>query len=161
MSASNSSTRSNSIDTSIEYDCGSINPVDDIPEAVLEAAEIAGNDDDVPCSPPPPYDYVLEEECGKYQSQDDEGDGNTIPTITSKGPVIVHTSSKELYKAVAKQFGITCKMSDDCRCYECQSHYFDCADFERTEQEKSDGGLGAGTPLFINEAMQGSVCTIL
>ena len=34
--------------------------------------------------------------------------------------VIVHKSSKELYKALAAQLGISCKMSDHCRCYECQ-----------------------------------------
>lgn len=33
---------------------------------------------------------------------------------------IFHKSSKEFYKAVAAQWGITCKMSDHCRCYECQ-----------------------------------------
>lgn len=37
------------------------------------------------------------------------------PTIPVRGPEIMHKSSKELYKAVAKQFGITCKMSDQCR----------------------------------------------
>ncbi|KAK9884038.1 hypothetical protein WA026_004971 [Henosepilachna vigintioctopunctata] len=153
MASSNSSSRSNSMDASIECDSEMTNPVDNLPEAILEAAEIAGNDD-MSCSPPPPYEYALEDQlqCGQYPCQEDE---------EIKGPVIVHTSSKEFYKAVAKQFGITCKMSDDCRCYECQSHYFDCSDFDKTEQEKSDGGLSAGTPLFINEAMQGSVCTIL
>lgn len=33
---------------------------------------------------------------------------------------IFHKSSKEFYKAVAAQWGITCKMSDHCRCLECQ-----------------------------------------
>lgn len=40
---------------------------------------------------------------------------NPSPTIPVRGPEIMHKSSKELYKAVAKQFGITCKMSDQCR----------------------------------------------
>ena len=31
-----------------------------------------------------------------------------------------------MYKAVAKECGITCKMSDQCRCLDCQSRYFDC-----------------------------------
>ncbi|XP_044745807.1 uncharacterized protein LOC123307527 [Coccinella septempunctata] len=155
---SNLSIRS-SDNLSIESDNESSIPGDDLPEDILEAAEIAGNDDDVPCSPPPPYDYVLEEKCSDYNCLEEEDNTASTPT---NGPVIVHTSSKEFYKAVAKQFGLTCKMSDDCRCYECQSHYFDCSDyFERKEQEKSDGGLSAGTPMFINEAMQGSVCNIL
>lgn len=140
----------------MESDNESSIPGDDLPEDILEAAEIAGNDDDVPCSPPPPYDYVLEEQCTDYPYCEDEENVASTPT---NGPVIVHTSSKEFYKAVAKQFGLTCKMSDDCRCCECQSRYFDYS--ERTEHEKSDGGLGAGTPMFINEAMQGSVCNIL
>lgn len=33
---------------------------------------------------------------------------------------ILHKSSKEFYKAMAKQWGITCKMSDHCRCLDCQ-----------------------------------------
>lgn len=68
---------------------------------------------------------------------------------------------------------------------ECQSHYFDCdyddvsscdshgmADstsiiyripFEilQNEHQKTDGGLGAGTPMFISEVMHGSGCNIL
>lgn len=82
------------------------------------------------------------------------------PTSPIKGPEIFHKSSKELYKAVAKQFGITCKMSDQCRCFDCQSHYFDC-EYEQNEQEKTDGGLGAGTPMFISEVMHGTACIIL
>lgn len=35
-------------------------------------------------------------------------------------------TSKEIYKDLAKQWGITCKMSESCRCMDCQSHYFDC-----------------------------------
>jgi hypothetical protein len=37
-----------------------------------------------------------------------------------KRPEILHKSSKELYRAVAAQWGITCKMSDHCRCLDCQ-----------------------------------------
>lgn len=80
--------------------------------------------------------------------------------LEQKGPEILHKSSKELYRAVAKQFGITCKMSDHCRCFDCQSHYFDC-EYEQNEQEKTDGGLGAGTPMFISEVMHGTACNIL
>ncbi|XP_050295045.1 uncharacterized protein LOC126735150 isoform X2 [Anthonomus grandis grandis] len=82
------------------------------------------------------------------------------PTTPPKAQEIMHKSSKEFYKAVAKQFGITCKMSDQCRCYDCQSHYFDC-EYEQNEQEKTDGGLGAGTPVFLHEVMQGAACNIL
>lgn len=81
-------------------------------------------------------------------------------SIERKGPEILHKSSKELYRAVAKQFGITCKMSDHCRCFDCQSHYFDC-EYEQNEQEKTDGGLGAGTPMFISEVIHGTACVIL
>ncbi|KAL6257392.1 hypothetical protein P5V15_010964 [Pogonomyrmex californicus] len=78
----------------------------------------------------------------------------------AKGPKILHKSSKEFYKAMAKQWGITCKMSDHCRCLDCQSHYFDC-DYEKDEQEKGDGGLSAGTPMFISEVMHGTACALL
>ncbi|XP_055380029.1 GATA zinc finger domain-containing protein 14 [Condylostylus longicornis] len=73
---------------------------------------------------------------------------------------ISNKSSKKIYKAVAKQWGITCKMSDQCRCMDCQSNYFDC-EYDQNEHQKTDGGLGAGTPMFISEVMHGSACTIL
>lgn len=38
--------------------------------------------------------------------------------------------------------------------------YFDC-EYDYNEQEKTDGGLGAGTPMFISEVMHGSACTLL
>ncbi|XP_054738933.1 putative uncharacterized protein DDB_G0286901 [Anastrepha obliqua] len=74
--------------------------------------------------------------------------------------IISNKSSKEIYKDLAKQWGITCKMSDACRCMECQGHYFDC-EFDDNEHQKTDGGLGAGTPMFISEVMHGSACNIL
>lgn len=84
----------------------------------------------------------------------------TTPTEPVLGPQIIHKSTKELYRAVAKQFGITCKMSDRCRCFDCQGHYFDC-EYDQNEQEKTDGGLGAGTPMLTNEVMNGTACCIL
>lgn len=47
--------------------------------------------------------------------------------------IISNKSSKEIYKDLAKEWGITCKMSDGCRCMECQSHYFDC-DYDEVSQ---------------------------
>jgi len=41
-----------------------------------------------------------------------------------------------------------------------QSHYFDC-EYEKDEQEKGDGGLSAGTPMFISEVMHGTACALL
>lgn len=49
--------------------------------------------------------------------------GSEIECYSNGSPVrqeIFHKSSKEFYKAVAAQWGITCKMSDHCRCLECQ-----------------------------------------
>jgi hypothetical protein len=125
-------------------------PQSNVP-AIMEAAE---GQEVTPSSPPPSYEYVLEETRLKAQAD------ASSPVNPLKGPEIMHKSSKELYRAVAKQFGITCKMSDQCRCFDCQSHYFDC-EYERNEQEKTDGGLGAGTPMFISEVMHGTACAIL
>ncbi len=43
---------------------------------------------------------------------------SNIPTQSpsAKGPEILYKSSKELYKAMAKECGIDCKMTDTCRC---------------------------------------------
>ncbi|XP_012262176.2 uncharacterized protein LOC105689607 [Athalia rosae] len=144
----------------------------------------------VPSSPPPSYEHVLEETrlaveqsatntedeicCDNGNEREKPPDGERTPgrggggggaeirvvKTPIKGPEILHKSSKELYRAVAKQWGITCKMSDQCRCLDCQSHYFDC-EYERDEQEKTDGGLGAGTPMFLSEVMHGTACTII
>ncbi|XP_059609139.1 uncharacterized protein LOC132256663 isoform X2 [Phlebotomus argentipes] len=74
--------------------------------------------------------------------------------------ILSNKSSKELYKAVAKQYGIACEMSSSCKCLECACHYFDC-DFDENDHQKTDGGLSAGTPMFISEVMHGSGCSIL
>ncbi|XP_068894877.1 uncharacterized protein [Tenebrio molitor] len=150
MSKSNSSTRSNSMETPAECESEVGSPQSNVP-AIMEAAE---GQEVTPSSPPPSYEYVLEETRLKAQAD------ASSPVNPLKGPEIMHKSSKELYRAVAKQFGITCKMSDQCRCFDCQSHYFDC-EYERNEQEKTDGGLGAGTPMFISEVMHGTACAIL
>ncbi|XP_050061560.1 uncharacterized protein LOC126551662 isoform X1 [Aphis gossypii] len=135
----------------------------------------------IPSSPPPSYEHSLQEpgqssDHGGHLQQmvadDDicaEGSGqqpcnSEIECHSNGSPVrqeIFHKSSKEFYKAVAAQFGITCKMSDHCRCLECQSRYFDCEYDQENEQEKTDGGLGAGTPMFLSEVMHGSTCTLI
>ncbi|CAH1364222.1 unnamed protein product [Tenebrio molitor] len=152
MSKSNSSTRSNSMETPAECESEVGSPQSNVP-AIMEAAE---GQEVAPSSPPPSYDndrFCLQT---RLKAQADA----SSPVNPLKGPEIMHKSSKELYRAVAKQFGITCKMSDQCRCFDCQSHYFDC-EYERNEQEKTDGGLGAGTPMFISEVMHGTACAIL
>ncbi|KAK5648720.1 hypothetical protein RI129_003612 [Pyrocoelia pectoralis] len=147
MSKSNSSTTEESIDTPVECDVEIGSPTNNF-------TELTDTADGVPSSPPPSYEHVLEETRLQAQRED------STPTDPTKGPEIFHKSSKELYKAVAKQFGITCKMSDQCRCLDCQSHYFEC-EYDQNEDEKTDGGLGAGTPMFISEVIHGTVCSIL
>ena len=39
---------------------------------------------------------------------------------TKKSTEKSYKSSKDYYRAMAKQWGITCKMSDNCRCLDCQ-----------------------------------------
>lgn len=46
-------------------------------------------------------------------------------------------------------------------CFCLQSRYFDCEYDQENEQEKTDGGLGAGTPMFLSEVMHGSTCTLI
>lgn len=75
-----------------------------------------------------PDNNSLPDECSLYDTQAYEGTSNSASRISHeiKGPEILYKSSKQLYKAVAKECGITCKMSDQCRCLDCQSRYFDC-----------------------------------
>lgn len=142
------------------------------------ASSIVSQNSTIPYSPPPSYEHVLEEtRLERSASTEDEDGENTVVQNRSSGmeqtsdigfsetqlvlgPEILHKSSKELYKAVAKQCGLTCKMSDHCRCFDCQSRYFDC-DFEKDGYQGTDGGLGAGTPMFISEVMHGTACSLL
>uniref|UniRef100_A0A0K8SRL0 DUF4802 domain-containing protein n=1 Tax=Lygus hesperus TaxID=30085 RepID=A0A0K8SRL0_LYGHE len=126
--------------------------------------------DTVPSSPPPPYEHVLAEStlAGHQEGLFDEacGEGSSMERGPSqrtqpKEILIIHKSTKSLYRALAAQWGITCKMSDQCPCLDCQSHYFDCEYDRDNENEKTDGGLGAGTPMFISEVMHGTACSIL
>ncbi|XP_003697207.1 X-linked retinitis pigmentosa GTPase regulator-interacting protein 1 [Apis florea] len=124
------------------------------------------NEQTIPSSPPPSYEHVIEQtrlehaaEVQRYESGNNPGNDASGEDNRTKAPKILHKSSKELYRAVAKQWGITCKMSDHCRCLDCQSCYFDC-EYDKNENQKTDGGLGAGTPMFISEVMHGSGCVL-
>ncbi|XP_072155768.1 LOW QUALITY PROTEIN: uncharacterized protein [Bemisia tabaci] len=133
-----------------------------------------------PRSPPPSYQHALKTEEMESErsestsigsnhsesSRETRANGELARTSGTTAPVkrqeIVHKSCKEFYKAVAAEWGNPCKMSDHCRCIECQSRYFDCEYDRDNELEKTDGGLAASTPMFIStEVMHGSVCTIL
>lgn len=52
------------------------------------------------------------------------------------------SSSKEMYREAAKLLGIECSLSSSCRCYTCQSSYFDYTDsleqMDESEDDNSD-----------------------
>ena len=66
------------------------------------------------------------ENCGEQQQQQQQQQYYQQTEHSQTPEIISNKSSKEIYKDLAKEWGITCKMSDGCRCMECQSHYFDC-----------------------------------
>lgn len=81
---------------------------------------------------------------------------NLIPLHSSK---FLNTkkslSTKEMYREAAKLLGIDCSLSSSCRCYDCQSHYFDYYD-DSTEQmdgdsESGDEDSGSDTDSFSSE----------
>ncbi|KAI8127069.1 hypothetical protein CVS40_2698 [Lucilia cuprina] len=100
------------------------------------------------------------ENCSEQQQHQQYYQQHQQQELSQTPEIISNKSSKEIYKDLAKEWGITCKMSDGCRCMECQSHYFDC-EYDDNEHQKTDGGLGAGTPMFLTEVMHGSACNIL
>ncbi|XP_067207410.1 uncharacterized protein [Linepithema humile] len=67
-------------------------------------------------------------------------------------------SSAELYKEAVEILGLTCSLTDSCRCIDCQSNYFDCDD------DCADAGteLAAGTPILLDHALSHhlTVCSI-
>ncbi|XP_059481408.1 uncharacterized protein LOC132200170 isoform X2 [Neocloeon triangulifer] len=67
-------------------------------------------------------------------------------------------SSTELYREAAAIWGLTCRMSDSCRCLDCQSRYFDC-DFEDEERPPD---LAAGGPILFDHVLNHPVtCSLL
>ncbi|XP_046735739.1 uncharacterized protein LOC124405131 [Diprion similis] len=64
-------------------------------------------------------------------------------------------SSAELYKEAAEILGLTCSLTDSCRCIDCQSNYFDCEeDYGDTRTE-----VAAGTPI-LHALSHPLTCTI-
>lgn len=57
----------------------------------------------------------------EHNDQCDSHNQQIIPNT-----IISNKSTKKIYKEVAKQWGITCQMSEQCRCMDCQGQYFHC-----------------------------------
>lgn len=83
-------------------------------------------------------DDDLPDDCSsnlENNSEDEDWNSNDLQHMhqqiqqTTLDTIINNKSSKKIYKEFSKQWGITCKMSETCRCMECQGHYFDC-DFD-------------------------------
>lgn len=60
-----------------------------------------------------------------------------------------------MYREAAKLLGIDCSLSSSCRCYDCQSHYFDYYD-DGTEQmddesESGDDESGSDSDSYSSE----------
>lgn len=62
-------------------------------------------------------------------------------------------STKEMYREAAKLLGIDCSLSSTCRCYECQSHYFDYDDSteQMDESDSEDGDSESDADSFSSE----------
>lgn len=59
-------------------------------------------------------------------AQDSGNDCNSQNQQTIPNTIISNKSTKRIYKDLAKQWGITCQMSEQCRCMDCQGQYFKC-----------------------------------
>ncbi|XP_003424711.1 uncharacterized protein LOC100678098 [Nasonia vitripennis] len=85
---------------------------------------------------------------------DDSGAGSskrssgTVSAPTSP-PARQRKSSTELYKEAVEILGLTCTLSDSCRCIDCQSNYFDYED----ECGEARTELAAGTPILLDHAL--------
>ncbi|KAJ8687297.1 hypothetical protein QAD02_023091 [Eretmocerus hayati] len=59
-------------------------------------------------------------------------------------------SSAELYQEAVEILGLTCTLSDSCRCLDCQSSYFD---YEEECDCETRPELAAGTPVLLDHAL--------
>ncbi|XP_011494740.1 PREDICTED: uncharacterized protein LOC105359759 [Ceratosolen solmsi marchali] len=64
-------------------------------------------------------------------------------------PARQRRSSTELYMEAVEILGLTCTLSDSCRCIDCQSNYFDYDD----EYGEARTELAAGTPILLDHAL--------
>lgn len=64
-----------------------------------------------------------EENDSQWNEPDDHLDDVYIG-MSALDMLINNKSSKKIYKAVAKELGIACQMSEQCRCDDCQGNYF-------------------------------------
>lgn len=92
-------------------------------------------------------DQQMHHDCPEEQVQYEPATPQQKP-----GKEIIYKSSKEMYKAVAKECGITCKMSDQCRCYDCQSRYFDC-EYEQVRLFRRNIFRGEGVYKGMKESI--------
>lgn len=91
-----------------------------------------------------------EESCGAGSSNQTYG-GGSIGTASPVRREIFHKSSKEFYKAVAAQWGISCKMSDRCRCLECQVNdpFFSRGARAKIIRRRSTLGVNVYTYVYV------------
>ncbi|KAF4529051.1 hypothetical protein B566_EDAN006072 [Ephemera danica] len=119
------------------------------------APEHATSTGPMPKSPPPTYEAVLEEnrmaQMARASSLETAPTSSTMekppprpstaPPPSTSSMQIQHKSSKQLYRAVAAQWGLTCKMSDKCRCLDCQREDVDSDDTGAGEAGRVRGAL--------------------
>ncbi|XP_033208362.1 uncharacterized protein LOC117167489 [Belonocnema kinseyi] len=74
---------------------------------------------------------------------------NTGSVSAPASPPRQRKSSAELYKEAVEILGLTCSLSDSCRCIDCQSNYFDYDD----EYGDTKPELAAGTPILLDHAL--------
>ncbi|XP_065168087.1 uncharacterized protein [Atheta coriaria] len=67
--------------------------------------------------------HAAKEDVGKCSSS-----GNQSEQMTTAGGSGSRRNSIDLYEEAATILGLTCSQTDDCKCIECQCHYFDFED---------------------------------
>ncbi|XP_055690763.1 uncharacterized protein LOC129794149 [Lutzomyia longipalpis] len=70
----------------------------------------------------------LEDEKLKKNSVEDLSTTSSGQSSSSRWRKSNRKSSTELYREAAQLLGLSCTLSDNCRCMDCQSRYFDCDD---------------------------------
>ncbi|GAB0090340.1 hypothetical protein DMENIID0001_050660 [Sergentomyia squamirostris] len=70
----------------------------------------------------------LEDEKLKKNSVEDLSTASSGQSSSSRWRKSNRKSSTELYREAAQMLGLSCTLSDNCRCMDCQSRYFDCDD---------------------------------
>ncbi|XP_059609142.1 uncharacterized protein LOC132256667 [Phlebotomus argentipes] len=96
----------------------------------------------------------LEDEKLKKNSVEDLSTTSSGQSSSSRWRKSNRKSSTELYREAAQLLGLSCTLSDNCRCMDCQSRYFDCDDSDTYSDHSFRVDYGCPEDMLSGDASE-------